>query len=198
MKSSDKKNSRSWWQWMTGSWPEADRNEEIFVVEGCGTLWCCLKLTGGICARTMGHAWEFVKTIVTDPLGVGDKTDNQADGVMSSRTLSSILGIGIGVLGWTLLCALVYKRVPTVAPRFSVHLGVQYHAFSTLANHAAEPVKITGRTTILDVPARQDVEYTACDCNGNPHPLRSNRPPIGIDVTNRRSAESKTHERRRE
>ena len=74
--------------------------------------------------------------------------------------------------------ALVYKRVPTVAPRFSVHLGVQYYTFSTLANHAAEPVKITGRTRILDVPAGQDVKYTACDCDGNPHPLRSNRPPF--------------------
>ena len=73
--------------------------------------------------------------------------------------------------------ALVYKRVPTMAPRVSVHLGVQYHTFSTLTltNHAAEPVKITGRTTIFEMPARQGINYTACDCNGKQHPLRCNR-----------------------
>ena len=73
--------------------------------------------------------------------------------------------------------SLVHKRTPVVAPTFSVHLGIQYASFSTLTltNHREEPVRITGKTTIFEVPVPADVDPVVSDCNGEKHQLRGNR-----------------------
>ena len=73
--------------------------------------------------------------------------------------------------------SMVHKRTPVVAPQFSVHLGVQYENFSTLTltNHREEPIRITGKTTIFEVPAQDGVDYVVRDCNGKRHPLRGPR-----------------------
>ena len=73
--------------------------------------------------------------------------------------------------------SMTHKRTPIVAPHFSVHLGVQYETFSTLTltNHRKEPIRITGKTTIFEVPAQPGVDYTVRDCDGKQHQLRSTR-----------------------
>ena len=72
---------------------------------------------------------------------------------------------------------MVHQRTPVVAPHFSVHLGVQYETFSTLTltNHREEPVRITGKTTIFEIPARAGQTLTIRDCNGQQRQLRGNK-----------------------
>ena len=72
---------------------------------------------------------------------------------------------------------LVHQRTPVVAPHFSVHLGVQYETFSTLTltNHREEPIRITGKTTIFEIPARAGETLTIRDCNGQQRQLRGNK-----------------------
>ena len=73
--------------------------------------------------------------------------------------------------------SVVHKRTPVVAPHFSVHLGIQYETFSTLTltNHREEPVRITGKTTIFEVPGQEGKSYTIRDYNGKQHPLRNTK-----------------------
>ena len=73
--------------------------------------------------------------------------------------------------------SVVHKRTPVVAPHFSVHLGIQYGAFSTLTltNHREEPIRITGKTTIFEVQGEEGRGYTIRDCNGKQHPLRNTK-----------------------
>ena len=72
---------------------------------------------------------------------------------------------------------MVHQRTPVVAPHFSVHLGVQYETFSTLTltNHRKEPVRITGKTTIFEIPTRAGDTLTIRDCNGQQRQLRGNK-----------------------
>ena len=72
---------------------------------------------------------------------------------------------------------MVHQRTPVVAPHFSVHLGVQYGTFSTLtlANHREEPIRITGKTTVFEVPAPEGEILTIQDCNGQQRQLRGNK-----------------------
>ena len=73
--------------------------------------------------------------------------------------------------------AMVHQRTPVVAPHFSVHLRVQYETFSTLTltNHREEPIRITGKTTIFEIPAQAGETLTIRDCNGQQRQLRGNK-----------------------
>ena len=70
--------------------------------------------------------------------------------------------------------SMVHQRTPVVAPHFSVHLGVQYETFSTLTltNHRDEPIRITGKTTIFEIPAQEGGDQMIRDCSGRRHRLR--------------------------
>ena len=72
---------------------------------------------------------------------------------------------------------MVHQRTPVVSPHFSVHLGVQYGTFSTLTltNHREEPIRITGKTTVFEVPAPEGEILTVQDCNGQQRQLRGNK-----------------------
>ena len=72
---------------------------------------------------------------------------------------------------------LVNKRTPVVAPHFSVHLGVQYDRFTTmtLTNHNQEPIRITGKTTVFEIPAATGIDQVILDDHGKRHQLKGPR-----------------------
>ncbi len=73
--------------------------------------------------------------------------------------------------------ALVHKRTPVVAPRFSAHLGVQYAGFLDidLDQSPGRTGQITGKTTTLMISTQEGAPHVVRDCDGNAHQLRRTR-----------------------
>ena len=128
---------------------------------------------------------ETVNEVIHEEIGrITEKVDHipgiKGDRIQIPLNRSVVLGPGESRMIKTPIViprTMVHKRTPIVAPHFSVHLGVQYETFSTLTltNHRKEPVRITGKTTIFEVPAQTGLEYVVRDCNGKQHQLHGTR-----------------------
>ena len=72
---------------------------------------------------------------------------------------------------------LVPQRTPTIASHFSVHLGSQYANYTalTLCNHKEEPIRVTAKTIIFELPAQEQTEYQIQTEDGKTQAIKSKK-----------------------